>query len=97
LKEGAQRKLEADLKRTQKRPAISIRRGRLNHVIVFNETRLRHILKGYIEYYQRSRTHLSLSKDAPMARAKPPPDLGAVIEVAEVGGLHHRYGRLTAK
>jgi len=41
--------------------------------------------------YHRSRTHLSLAKDAPEPRAKQPPELGAVIEIAEVGGLHHRY------
>jgi putative transposase len=74
----------------------SIRRECLNHVIVFNETHLRGILKSYIEYYHRSRTHLSLAKDAPVPRAKHPPDLGAVIEIAEVGGLHHRYERRAA-
>jgi putative transposase len=74
----------------------SIRRKCLNHVIVFNETHLRRILKSYIEYYHCSRTHLSLAKDAPMPRAKQPPDLGAVIEIAEVGGLHHRYERRAA-
>lgn len=56
----------------------SIRRECPNHVIVFNETHLRRILKSYIEYCHRSRTHLSLAKDAPMPRAKQPPDLGAV-------------------
>jgi putative transposase len=74
----------------------SIRRECLNHVIVFNETHLRGILKSYIEYYHRSRTHLSLAKDAPVPRAKHPPDLGAVIEIAEVDGLHHRYERRAA-
>ena len=74
----------------------SIRRECLNHVIVFNETHLQGILKSYIEYYHRSRTHLSLAKDAPIPRAKHPPDLGAVIVIAEVGGLHHRYERRAA-
>jgi hypothetical protein len=46
--------------------------------------------------YHRTRTHLALSKDAPEPRAKQPPDLGAVIEIAEVGGLHHRYERRAA-
>ena len=27
------------------------------------------------------------------ALAKQPPDMGAVTEIAEVGGLHHRYER----
>jgi hypothetical protein len=74
----------------------SIQRECLNRVIVFNETHLRGNLKSYIKYYHRSRTHLSLAKDAPMPRAKQPPDLGAVIEIAEVGGLYHRYERRAA-
>jgi putative transposase len=74
----------------------SIRRECLDHIIVLGENHLRRILKSYFEYYHRSRTHLSLAKDAPEPRAKQPPDLGAVIEIAEVGGLHHRYERRAA-
>ncbi|MCI0390998.1 MAG: integrase core domain-containing protein [Acidobacteria bacterium] len=74
----------------------SIRRESLDHVIVLSEKQLRRILKSYFEYYHRSRTHLSLAKDAPEPRAKQPPELGAVIEIAEVGGLHHRYERRAA-
>jgi transposase InsO family protein len=74
----------------------SIRRECLDHVIVLGENHLRRIMRGYIAYYHRSRTHLSLCKDAPEPRAKQPPDLGAVIEIAEVGGLHHRYERRAA-
>jgi len=74
----------------------SIRRECLNHVIVLNEKHLRRILKSYFDYYHRSRTHLSLAKDAPEPRAMQPPELGAVIEIAEVGGLHHRYERRAA-
>ncbi len=74
----------------------SLRRECLDHVIVLNENHLRRILKSYSDYYQRSRTHLALSKDSPEPRVKQPPDLGAVIEIAEVGGLHHRYERRAA-
>ena len=74
----------------------SIRRECLDHVIVLNENHLRRILKSYSEYYHRSGAHLALSKDAPEPRAKQPPDLGAVIEIAEVGGLHDRYERRAA-
>src|SRR5262249_20050262 len=74
----------------------SIRRECLDHVIVLSENHLRRILKSYFAYYHRSRTHLSLAKDAPEPRAKQPPELGAVIEIAEVGGLHHRYERRAA-
>jgi hypothetical protein len=35
-------------------------------------------------------------KDAPEPRAKQPPELGVVIEIAEVSGLRHRYERRAA-
>jgi putative transposase len=43
----------------------SIRRECLDHVIVWNERSLRRTLHNYSAYYQRSRTHLALGKDAP--------------------------------
>jgi transposase InsO family protein len=74
----------------------SIRRECLDHVLVFNAASLRRTLKSYFQYYGRSRTHLSLAKDAPEERAFQPPELGPVIGLAEVGGLHHRYVRRAA-
>jgi putative transposase len=43
----------------------TIRRECLDHLIVFGETSLRRSLHSYSDYYHGSRTHLSLSKDAP--------------------------------
>ena len=43
----------------------SVRRECLDHLIVLGEQHLRRILKSYFSYYHRSRTHLSLDKDAP--------------------------------
>ena len=74
----------------------SIRRECLDHVIVLNEASLRRTLTSYFHYDQDSRTHLSLAKDAPEERAVQPPELGAVIELARVGELHHRYERRAA-
>jgi transposase InsO family protein len=74
----------------------SIRRECLDHVIVFNEASLRRILRFYADYYHRSRTHLSLNKDAPEPRAAQPPEMGRVVAVPQVGGLHHRYERRAA-
>lgn len=74
----------------------SIRRECLDHVIVLNESSLRKILRSYFRYYERSRTHLALGKDAPEPRAVHPPDFGEVVELPEVGGLHHRYERRAA-
>jgi len=46
----------------------SIRRECVDHVIVLGEHHLRRILKSYFAYYNESRTHLSLAKDAPIPR-----------------------------
>jgi putative transposase len=74
----------------------SIRRDLLDHVIVFNERHLRRLLTEYVNYYHRFRTHLSLAMDCPESRAVQASELGEVIEVAEVGGLHHHYERQAA-
>jgi transposase InsO family protein len=74
----------------------SVRRECLDHVIVFHESSLRRILTSYFDYYHRSRTHLSLGKDSPEPRAIQPPEMGSVVVVPQVGGLHHRYERRAA-
>lgn len=74
----------------------SIRRECTDHVIVLNERHLRRILRGYAEYYQRSRTHRSLSNDCPVPRNIEPPPMGEVVAFPKVGGLQHRYGRRVA-
>jgi putative transposase len=74
----------------------SLWREYLDHVIVLNETGLGHVLRSYFEYCERMRTHLSLEKDAPIPRRVQPPELGTVVELPEVGGLHHRYERRAA-
>jgi transposase InsO family protein len=74
----------------------SVRRECLDHVIVLDERHLYRILRSYLAYYHRSRTHLSLGKDAPESRPVHPPGMGAIVELPEVGGLHHRYERRAA-
>jgi putative transposase len=64
----------------------TIRRERLDHVIVVNQTHLRRTLARYISYYHESRTHLSLAKDAPTPRLVQPPEDGHVVSFPEVGG-----------
>src|SRR6202022_4507812 len=46
----------------------SIRRECLDHVVVFGERHLRHLLRSYATYYNEARTHLSVNKDAPSPR-----------------------------
>jgi putative transposase len=74
----------------------SIRRECLDHVLVLGERHLRRILTRYFAYYHRARTHLALDKDAPDGRPIEPSELGMVIQIPEVGGLHHRYVRRAA-
>jgi putative transposase len=74
----------------------SICRECLNHVVILNEMSLRRQMASYIEYYQGTRCHLSLGKDSPDARAIQPPEMGRIIALPKVGGLHHRYERRAA-
>jgi putative transposase len=74
----------------------SIRRECLDHVIVLNETHLRHVLRSYLPYYHRTRTHLGLDKEIPERRPVAERSVGPIIAVPEVGGLHHRYERRAA-
>ena len=43
-------------------------------------------------YYNEARTHLSLSKDAPVSRAVQ--TVGSIIAKPLLGGLHHQYVRI---
>jgi len=74
----------------------SIRRECLDHVIVPDEFSLRRQIAGYLDYYHGWRSHLSLEKDTPDGRAVEPPELGRIVAVPQVGGLHHRYERRAA-
>jgi len=74
----------------------SIRRECLDHVVVIGERHLREILSKYVNYYNGTRTHLSLSKDAPEPRSVQLPSEGRVVKVPRVGGLHHEYLRRAA-
>jgi transposase InsO family protein len=69
----------------------SIRRDCLDHVVVFGERHLRHLLNSYQKYYNEARTHLSLHKDAPIPRAVQ--TVGRTLAMPVLGGLHHQYFR----
>jgi len=74
----------------------TIRRECLDHVVIFSEAALYRQVKSFVEYYHRSRTHLSLSKDSSESRAVQSPQLGRIVGIPLVGGLHHRYERRAA-
>ncbi|MFL6301992.1 MAG: hypothetical protein ACJ72H_00490, partial [Candidatus Sulfotelmatobacter sp.] len=53
---------------------------------------LRHLLQSYLQYYNDTRTHLSLDKDAPIPRAVE--SIGCIVSCPLLGGLHHQYMRI---
>jgi len=70
----------------------SIRRECLDHIIVLGEAHLRRILKSYARYYDETRTHLALDKDAPLSRTVK--RAGRILCRPVLGGLHHEYVRI---
>jgi len=70
----------------------TVRRECLDRMLIFGEAHLRRILSLYAIYYNESRTHLSLHKDAPLHRAIQ--RSGTVVAMPVLGGLHHRYARI---
>jgi hypothetical protein len=74
----------------------SIRRACLDHLVVIGERHLLGILAKYVDYYNETRTHLSLAKDAPEPRKVQLPSQGRVVAVPRVGWLHHECIRRAA-
>ncbi len=70
----------------------TIRRECLDHMILVNEAHSRRVLSTYATYYNYSRTHRSLAKDAPYHRSVE--RNGPVTTHPILGGLHHRYARI---
>jgi transposase InsO family protein len=70
----------------------TLRRDCLDHVLIFGERHLRQVLTLYSLYYNETRTHLGLSKDAPLRRAVQ--RSGTIVTTPILSGLHHRYARI---
>ena len=70
----------------------SIRRECTDHIIAVGEGHLRRVLRSYALYYNASRTHRSLNKDAPIHRVIE--SVGAIASLPILGGLHHHYCRI---
>jgi len=64
----------------------------LDHVLICGERHLRRILTLYSLYYNETRTHLGLAKDAPLRRSIQ--RAGTIIVTPILSGLHHRYARI---
>ena len=69
----------------------TLRRDCLDHVLIFGAPHLQRILASYSCYYNNTRTHLSLDKDAPLGRRVQ--RHGVIIATPILSGLHHSYAR----
>jgi transposase InsO family protein len=69
----------------------TLRRDCLDHVLIFGERHLRGVLTSYSLYYNETRTHLGLGKDAPLGRAVE--RSGTIVTTPILFGLHHKYAR----
>jgi transposase InsO family protein len=67
----------------------TLRRECLDQMVIFGEAHLRRILSVYAAYYNQTRTHLALQKDAPLRRAVQ--RSGAIVAIPILAGLHHQY------
>lgn len=66
----------------------TLRRECLDQVLIFGETHLRQVLTLYASYYNESRTHLSLHRDAPLGQAAQ--RYRTIAATPVLSGLHHR-------
>ena len=70
----------------------TVRRECLDRMLIFGEQHLRRILSAYAAYYNQSRTHLALQKDAPLHRAVQRSDV--IVAIPILARLHHQYVRI---
>jgi transposase InsO family protein len=70
----------------------TLRRECLDQMLIFGEAHLRRILSAYATYYNQTRPHLALQKDAPLKRAVQ--RFGSIVAIPVLAGLHHQYVRI---
>jgi transposase InsO family protein len=70
----------------------TLRRECLDHLLIFSAAHLRKILSAYAAYYNQTRTHMALQKDAPLQRSVQ--RSGSIAAIPVLAGLHHQYVRI---
>ena len=73
----------------------SVRRECLDHMLIMSETHLRRLAASYVSYFTDARPHQGIEQRVPrrtqvVATAS---EIGEVIVVPVLGGLHHDYRR----
>jgi len=74
----------------------SVRRECLDHLFILHEKQLHHVLRAYVQYFNRARPHQGIRQQIPaqFGETVPADDGGRKILCLPVlGGLHHDYRR----
>jgi putative transposase len=74
----------------------SVRRERLDHLLVLNPNHLYRMIKAYVAYFNEARPHQSIDQHLPVPSnpASLRPDSAQPIRAFPIlGGLHHSYHR----
>jgi putative transposase len=69
----------------------TLRRECFDHLIVLNGPHSQRLFREFRGWYNEDRVHLALGKDAADHRPTEPPEVGNVVALPRLGGLHYRY------
>jgi putative transposase len=69
----------------------SVRRECPDHVVIASERQLLAVLTEYRRDYNRAQPHQGIGQRVPEGIEPPPRNVGRVVEIPAVGGLHHEY------
>jgi len=72
----------------------SVRQECLDHLLIFQEKQLQHVLNAYVAYFNQARPHQGIGQQIPVmcgVSRSPQHTMDKVIAVPILGGLHHEY------
>jgi transposase InsO family protein len=67
----------------------SVRRERLDHLLILGEAQLRRVVRDYLAYFNAARPHQGLQQRIPEPREEAALPAGPVRATPVLGGLHH--------
>jgi putative transposase len=72
----------------------SVRQECLDHLLIFHEKQLQHVVNEYVAYFNRARPHQGIQQQIPDAYGSSgfsPNENTKVVAVPILAGLHHDY------